>query len=341
MLNPPKKSSVLIVDDERSGREAMESILVGLGETLVFASSGSEALEIAAAHPPDLILLDVMMPGMDGFEVCRRLRADPVLADMPVILATALNDRNSKLMGLEAGADDFLTKPVDRIELIARVQTILRLNRYRKLASRLEALERGHQELAEAYDATVESLVSFLDSRDHETEQHSQRVMKMTVLLARRFEFGESELVHIRRGALLHDVGKIGIPDAILNKPGPLNDAEWAIMRRHPQIAFDRLKYIPYLIPALDIPHCHHEKWDGTGYPRGLKGDAIPLSARVFSVIDVWDALSSSRPYRSAWEGDKVFAHIRALAGTHFDPAIVGKFLNLLAEHPRPVQRAS
>ncbi len=336
-----RKASILIVDDEAAGRATMESILAGLGTDLHLASNGAEALEMAAAHPPDLVLLDVMMPGMDGFDVCRRLRADPVLAELPIIIATALDDRNSKLMGLEAGADDFVTKPIDRIELIARVQTILRLNRYRKLVSRMEALERAHLELEHAYDATVESLIRALDSRDHETEQHTQRVMKMAVLLARRFEFSEAEIGHVRRGALLHDVGKIGIPDGILGKPGPLTEAEWAIMRRHPQIAFDMLRDVPYLRPALDIPYCHHEKWDGTGYPRGLAGEAIPLSARIFAVVDIWDALSSDRPYRAAWDTERVLEHLRSLAGTHLDPKVVATFIELAREYPRPIKRPS
>ncbi len=340
MTATSRKSCILIVDDEASARETMRSILAGLGEEIIFAASGAEALDLAAAHPPDLIILDVMMPGMDGFEVCRKLRADPLLAEMPVIFATALDDKEAKLRGLEAGADDFVTKPVDRIELIARVQTILRLNRYRKLATTLEELGRTNRDLAAAYDQTVEALVGFLESRDHETEQHSQRVTKMTVLLARRFDISEDELIQIRRGALLHDVGKIGVPDAILNKPGPLNEAEWVVMKQHPQIAFDRLKTIPYLAAALDIPWCHHEKWDGTGYPRGLRGEAIPLAARMFAVVDVWDALSSDRPYRTAWEPERVFEHIQSLSGTHFDPKVVTAFLELAAEPARMIKRS-
>ena len=334
-----RQSSILIVDDEAAGRDTLESILVGLGEELRFASNGVEALEMAAAQPPDLLLLDVMMPGMDGLDVCRRIRADPLLSDLPIIIATALDDRNSKLMGLEAGADDFVTKPIDRIELIARVQTILRLNRYRKLQGRLKAVEQAHLELEHAYDATFESLIRALDSRDHETEQHTQRVTKITVLLARRFDISEADLAHVRRGALLHDLGKIGVPDAILNKPGALTDDEWGIMRRHPQLAYDMLKGIPFLERALDIPYCHHEKWDGTGYPRGISGEAIPLAARIFAVIDVWDALSSPRPYRAAWEIDRVLEHLQSGAGTHFDPEVVRRFVELAREYPRPIKR--
>ena len=193
-----------------------------------------------------------------------------------------------------------------------------------------EGLERANMELALAYDTTIEGWSRALDLRDHETEGHSQRVTELTLRLAAARGIAEDEQVHIRRGALLHDIGKMGVADGILLKAGPLTDEEFAQMKRHPQLAYDLLAPIPYLQPALDIPYCHHEKWDGSGYPRGLKGEQIPLAARLFAVADVWDALRSNRPYRAAWPEDKVRAHLRALSGAHFDPRLVEVFLNLV-----------
>ena len=191
-----------------------------------------------------------------------------------------------------------------------------------------EGLRRSNLELSLAYDATIEGWSRAMDLRDHETEGHSRRVTEMTLRLARAMGMGEAELVHVRRGALLHDIGKMGIPDRILLKPGPLTDEELAVMRRHPAYAFEMLSPIAFLRPALDIPYCHHEKWDGTGYPRGLKGEQIPLAARIFAAVDIWDALRSDRPYRKAWPEERVCEHIASLAGTHLDPDVVRAFCN-------------
>ncbi|HYO48487.1 MAG TPA: HD domain-containing phosphohydrolase [Chloroflexia bacterium] len=191
-------------------------------------------------------------------------------------------------------------------------------------------LQRSNVDLALAYDTTLQGWSRALDLRDKETEGHSQRVTDMMVRLAQALGMSEDEeLAQMRRGALLHDIGKMGIPDAILLKPGPLTDQEWEIMRRHPSYAYDLLSPILFLHPALTIPYCHHEKWDGTGYPRGLKGEQIPLAARIFAVVDVWDALRSNRPYRAAWPAERVREHISSLAGTHFDPAVVDAFLKM------------
>ncbi|MEK7327556.1 MAG: HD domain-containing phosphohydrolase, partial [Chloroflexota bacterium] len=194
-------------------------------------------------------------------------------------------------------------------------------------ATLFDSLQRSNTELALAYDATIEGWSRALDLRDKETEGHTQRVTEMTERLARAMGLSEAELVHIRRGALLHDIGKMGVPDAILLKPGQLTDEEWVSMRRHPQFARDMLAPIAYLKLALDIPYCHHEKWDGTGYPRGLRGEQIPLAARIFAVVDVWDALRSDRQYRSAWPEEKVREYIREQAGKHFDPQVIEAFL--------------
>lgn len=196
-------------------------------------------------------------------------------------------------------------------------------------AALFDELQHSNAELALAYDSTIEGWARALDLRDKETEGHSRRVTELTMQVARALGVSEAELVHVRRGALLHDIGKVGIPDAILLKPGPLSEEEWATMRRHPVYAYELLAPIAYLRPALDIPYCHHEKWDGTGYPRGLKGEQIPLAARIFAVVDVWDALTSDRPYRPAWPQEQAREQIRALSGTHFDPQVVEAFLEI------------
>ena len=191
-----------------------------------------------------------------------------------------------------------------------------------------ENLQRSNVELTQAYDATIAGWSRALDLRDHETEGHSQRVTNMALALAAALGLPEAELTHIRRGALLHDIGKMGVPDAILHKPGPLTDAEWVNMHRHPTLAYDLLAPIGFLGPALDIPYSHHERWDGSGYPRKLKGPEIPLSARIFAVVDVWDALTSDRPYRPAWPADKARAYLESKAGSEFDPAVVQAFFD-------------
>ncbi len=322
-------SKIVIVDDSPVGLQHLAMILASPAYELVLASSGVEALSKAKHLQPDLILLDVLMPEMDGFEVCRRLRTDPVLAEVPVLIVTALDDRESRLKGLNAGADDFITKPIDPDELEARVRTILRLNRYRRLLEKQSELEEANRALREAYDTTLEGWGRVLDLRDGETEGHSKRVAQMTVRLALELGIEGEDLLHIRRGALLHDIGKIAIPDNILLKPGKLTSEEWEPMRQHPVYAYETLFSIPYLRPALDIPYSHHERWDGSGYPRGLKGEEIPLAARIFAVVDVWDALTSDRPYRKAWQEDKVVEYLLDQGGKKFDPQVIKVFFYL------------
>jgi putative two-component system response regulator len=324
-------SLVLIVDDEYVGRETLQSVLEGEGYELEMAENGLQAIEKAKQLLPDVILLDVMMPGMTGFEVCQRIRSDPQIAEIPIIILTALDDRESLLNALKAGADDFISKPFDRYELRARLLGITRLNRYQKLIQERAKLREANAQLLHAYEATIEGLSLALDLRDRETEGHSRRVTDLTIKLAHALNMSDEEIMHLRRGSLLHDMGKIGIPDSILQKPDKLTDEEWVVMRKHPKLAYDMLHHIEYLRPALDIPFNHHEKWDGSGYPSGRKGEEIPMVARLFAIADVWDALTSNRPYRPAWTGEEALNYIRDQSGKHFDPQVVDLFFKVIA----------
>jgi putative two-component system response regulator len=325
-------STILIVDDEYSGRETLQSILEGEGYNLVMAENGPQAITQAKSILPDVILLDVMMPGMTGFEVCEKIRNDPQVAEIPIIILTALDDRDSLLRGLKAGADDFISKPFDRFELRARLIGITRLNRYQKLLQERENLRNANKRLSDAYEATIEGWSHAMDLRDRETEGHSRRVTELSIRLAQAMGMSEEEIVHLRHGALLHDMGKIGIPDSILHKPDNLTEQEWAIMRQHPRFAFEMLNSIEYLREALEIPYFHHEKWDGTGYPQGLKGEQIPIAARIFAVADVWDALTSDRPYRPAWSREAALGYIQEQSGKHFDPRVVELFFKVIQQ---------
>jgi putative nucleotidyltransferase with HDIG domain len=206
-------------------------------------------------------------------------------------------------------------------------------------AQLFEELEHSNAELVQAYDATIEGWSRTLDVREHDTADHTRRVTEMVLRLAQAVGVAGETLVHIRRGALLHDIGKMSIPDNILLKPGPLTPTEWVVMRQHPQVAFELLFPITFLRPALDIPYCHHEKWDGTGYPRGLKGVEISLAARLFAIVDVWDALRFDRPYRRAWPEGKVLSYIREQSGRQFDPQLVEAFVGLAEAEPSAALR--
>jgi putative two-component system response regulator len=323
-------STILVADDEPNVRDVIRLMLAEEGHRLVFAENGAEAFEKAYELVPDLILLDVMMPKMDGYEVCRKLRSEPTVAQVPIIMITALGDTASRIRGINSGADDFISKPFDFAELTAKIRNIIRLNRFRQILTERENLRRAHIDLQKAYDATLEGWAHALELRDSETQGHSMRVTQKTLELARAMGITDGDLDHVRRGALLHDIGKMGIPDAVLQKPGPLTAEEWTVMKRHPEYAYRLLSPIDYLRPALDIPYCHHERWDGTGYPRGVKGEEIPLSARVFAVVDVYDALSTDRPYRPAFTVDKINAHLAESAGSHFDPRVLDAFNRII-----------
>ena len=233
--------------------------------------------------------------------------------------------KNGHYVWLESSARAVLDR---KTETIVEIQIASRDITERKKSER--ELQDAHERLQDAYQKTIEGWVRALDLRDRETEGHTQRVTELTVKLARKLGFSEEELTHIRRGALLHDMGKMAIPDEILQKPGPLNEIEWEKMRRHPIYAYEMLSPISYLHPALEIPYCHHERWDGSGYPRGLKGEDIPLVARLFAIVDVWDALCSDRPYRKKMPPPEVIAYLREKSGNLFEPRLVEVFLSMV-----------
>ena len=534
----PRNPVILCVDDEEANLKLLENILVPRGYTVVCAASGKDALLKIKSQTIDLVLLDVIMSEMDGFEVCRQIKEDQKLRNIPIIMITALTAKQDRIRGIEAGAEEFLAKPIEVTVALARIKILLKVKELsddrkraeealqkshneldRKVQERtaelakaneilqadilermqaedrirrqlehlaalsaidriiasnfdlrisfleilkyvkaelgvdasdilvlnstsqilefgaglgfrsqdaektqmrlgeshagravlerklieipnlkdepdnslltklllgedfvcyyavpllakgevkgvlevfqrsalepdaewldflkalagqaaiaidnailFDSLQRSNSELTLAYDATIEGWSHALDLRDKETEGHSRRVTEMTVRLARAFGFSEAELVQVRWGALLHDMGKMGIADGILLKPSPLTAEEWVLMKQHPTIAYEMLAPVRYLRLALDIPYRHHEKWDGSGYPQGLRGEQIPLTARIFAVVDVWDAMRSDRPYRASESEKKVRAHIRSLSGTHFDPKVVEMFLKM------------
>jgi response regulator RpfG family c-di-GMP phosphodiesterase len=280
----------------------------------------------------DLVVSDHSVYQFDSVAALHLLKASGL--DAPFIIVSGTIGEERAVEAMKAGAADYLVKGrlARLIPVVQRALAEVQERRARR-AAELTVREREQTavlELASAYEATLEGWARALDLRDRETEGHSRRVTELTVRLARAMGVSDAECVHIRRGALLHDIGKMGIPDGILLKPSRLTPEEWEIMSRHPTYARELLEPIEYLRPALDIPYCHHEKWDGTGYPRGLKGSEIPRAARMFAAVDIWDAVRSDRPYRPAWPEERARQHIASLAGTHLDPVVVRLFLGLL-----------
>jgi putative two-component system response regulator len=344
MMDPPREqSTILIVDDSAVSLTMIYELLRPYYRTQL-ANNGPKALRLArAANPPDLILLDIEMPEMDGYQVCETLTADPVTREIPVLYLTARTDSQAEVRGFESGAVDYLTKPICAPTLLARVKTHLALAEAREfLKNHNQLLEqevvRRTREIALLQQAMLVALGSLAETRDNETGNHIRRTQHYVKLLAEQtrdvFHLGEREIDMISRSAALHDIGKVGIPDAILLKPGKLTADEFGIMKTHTVLGRDTIaqaeKYLEggsdFLATAREIAHCHHEKWDGSGYPRGLSGDAIPPSARLMAVADVYDALRSKRVYKDAFSHDQAVGIIVAGSGQHFDPAVVRAF---------------
>jgi len=333
-----KASTVLVVDDEERNVKLLETLLHAEGYLTRSAGNGREALVVAASEMLDLILLDVMMPDMDGFETVAKLKADPRTQPVPVIMVTALDDSASKLRALEAGAEEFLSKPINRADLKVRVRNLLRLKEYGDfLANHNRILEEQVRErtvqVEEAYRDTVFTLVRAAEHKDEETGHHVRRISHYCQVLAEAMNLPDDVSAAIFHASPMHDIGKIGIPDNVLLKPGGFTPEEWVVMRSHCTLGASILARgaSPYTRMGAEIALNHHERWDGSGYPNGLKGEAIPLAARIMQICDVYDALRSRRPYKLPIDHARVVEIITLGDGRtepgHFDPAVLAGFI--------------
>jgi len=330
---------ILVVDDEEAIREVVATLLEAQGYECKVVSNGRLALEEFQADSHDLVVSDIVMPEMDGLKLLERVRAHD--GDVPVIMVTAMHDISTALEAIRRGAYDYILKPFEKDQLYLSVRRALEHRRLvlenRNYQRNLEKLveERTAQlsqalgELEHSYDYTLEALGGALDLKDAETEGHCQRVTAFTVAIAKEMGVDAAELRQIARGAFLHDIGKMGVPDGILRKPGPLTDEEREVMRRHSQIGYAVLERIPFLQEPAEIVLSHQERYDGTGYPRGLKGEEIPLGARIFAIADTLDAMISDRPYRKALALSEAKEEIKRHAGSQFDPKVVEVFLGM------------
>jgi putative nucleotidyltransferase with HDIG domain len=331
---------ILIVDDEDTIREIVSSMLHSAKFQTRQASSGVEALSLLdSGEEFDLVLSDLMMAEMDGIALLERTKER--FPAMPVVMVTAVHDIQVALQALRNGAYDYLLKPFEKEQLLATVRRALETRRLKRendayrtnleqlVAERTQQWKTALVELEKSYDITLEALGDALDYKDKETEGHSRRVTAFTIAIARKMGLPKEAFAVIARGAFLHDIGKIAIPDKILAKPGKLTTEEMAIMKEHAYLGYKILSKIPFLAEAADIVYSHQERYDGTGYPRGLKGDQIPLGARIFSIADTFDAMTSDRPYRPAQSFDAARVEIKKWAGRQFDPQIVGVFLEM------------
>jgi putative two-component system response regulator len=346
---------ILVIDDQAENRLIIEDLLAG--DYVVHAMpDGVAALEaLAAGTSADLILLDVVMPGLDGFEVCRRLKADPVTREVPVLFLTSLESAADETEGFAAGGEDFIHKPFSSSVVLARIRTHLQLaaarrelelrnkNLERLVDERTHALLTRNQEVIQAQSATITAFCALAEARDNETGNHIRRTQNYVRVLAERLRdhprfraaLSNEAILLLYKSAPLHDIGKVAIPDAILNKPGKLTEAEWVVMRRHTEFGRDAIgqaendlgNAVSFLRYAREIAYGHHEKWDGSGYPQGLAGEAIPLSARLMAAADVYDALISKRCYKPAFSYEQAIAIIAEGRGTHFDPAVAEALL--------------
>ena len=345
----PAVETLLIVDDMPENLEVLDGLLRAAGYAVKAANNGRTALRLAAeGQKPSLILLDVMMPGMDGYAVLERLRADEATRDIPVIFVTALAEAGDEEAGLALGVADYITKPIKPAVLLARVRTQLQAKLARDLMrdqnAWLEAeVARRMEENEHIQAVSIRALANLAETRDQETGRHIRRTQAYVRLLAEALTdhprhsavLTPAYIDLLTRSAPLHDIGKVGIPDHILHKRGRLDDAEWAVMRTHAALGARAIEFaerdeegpVAFLALAREIAHWHHEHWDGSGYPDGLAGDAIPLSARLMTVADVFDAMLSRRVYKSALPADQVYAYIVERSGSHFDPDVVEAFV--------------
>jgi putative two-component system response regulator len=330
-ISPAPKPLILVVDDAPESIDILCGVL-GAEYRIRAAIHGAAGLELAAAFPPDLILLDVMMPDMDGFEVCRRLKANRATAGIPVIFVTTLTDVGSEGRGLDLGAVDYVCKPYVPALVRARVRTHIALH-HQSLALESQVRERTAEIFSTRFEI-IRRLGRAAEYKDNETGMHVVRMSQIARIVALRAGLSKGEAELILQAAPMHDVGKIGIPDRVLLKPGPLDADEWEIMKRHTTIGAEIIGDHPseLLQTARVVALRHHERWDGTGYPGGLSGEAIPVEARIIAVADVFDALLSARRYKDAWSIEQTVAKMQSESGRHFDPRFVGALLGALAE---------
>ena len=335
--------NILVVDDEEAIREVVSTMLESRGYHCVAVSNGRAAQDFVRKQTPDLVLSDMIMPEMDGIKLLDWLRNfDP---EIPVIMVTAIHDISTALEAIRRGAYDYILKPFEKDQLFHGVGRALQHRRLvvenrtyqqdleRKVEERTAELRAKHYELEQSYDDTLEALGTALDMKDAETEGHCQRVTAFTISIAKSVPVPINYLPIMARAAFLHDIGKMAIPDSILRKPGPLDNDEKQIMRTHCEIGYNVLTRIPFLRDAAEIVLAHQEFFDGTGYPRGLRGELIPLGARIFSIADALDAMISDRPYRKALPMSHAREEIRRCAGSQFDPKIVEVFLSIPEQH--------
>ncbi len=323
-LNLPKFDKplkVLVVDDEPTNLLVIEKMLSPHGCIVKKAASGQQALDMVWNELPDVILLDVMMPGMNGFDVCRKLKGGENTRLVPIIIVTALQEKEDRIKGIEAGCDDFLSKPIDRLELLARVHALAKVKRL-------------NDDLDHA-ESVVLSLARAVEAKDTTTGDHCDRLIRLSSAFGKFINLDQKQINTLERASILHDVGKIGVPDSILLKPGKLTEDEWEIMRQHPIFGEEICHPLKSLCDVCPIIRHHHEKWNGTGYPDGLVGESIPYLARVFQVMDAFDAMISERPYKGAFSLEQTIKTLREEAERGFwDPTIIEQFFKFLEQHP-------
>lgn len=346
MNGNPTKKTVLLVDDVPENIAVLGGVL-GNTYHIKIATSGIKALQIAnGSAPPHLILLDIMMPGLDGFETCRQLKSNPLTQKIPVIFVTARGETRDETLGFQLGAADYITKPVNPSIVKARVKTHLLVYQQNCLLEehnrtleetvreRTAALQASRKEVIRTRLEIVRRLGRAGEYRDNQTGLHVIRMSLFSQFLARALGWDEEESELLLNAAPMHDVGKIGIPDSILLKPGPLTKGEWKIMQFHPEFGSEIIGVhdSALLSMARMIALTHHEKWDGSGYPKGLRGEEIPLSGRIVAIADVFDALASDRPYKASWSLEDTLAWMKKERGGHFDPQLLDRFLDIMPE---------
>jgi response regulator RpfG family c-di-GMP phosphodiesterase len=339
-----ENANIMVVDDQPANLRLLEAMLKVHGYKIRSFPRGRLALAAAMQNPPDLFLLDINMPEMNGYEVCEQLKSHPDLAAAPVIFLSALNATEDKVKAFQTGGADYINKPFQLEEVQARIQTHLKLGALQQtlrqqndqleeiVSQRTRQLEVAVERIRSMYDQTLRALGGALDLRDNQTAGHSQRVTRYSLEIGQAMACSEEELGEIALGASLHDIGKIGIPDAILLKPGKLSAEETEIMRRHVSISYELVSQHLFLSHAAQIVLTHHESYDGSGYPQGLIGKEIPLGARIFAVADTMDAMTSDRPYRAALPYQIAREEIARCSGSQFDPDVVQVFLSIPEE---------